>query len=57
MQKCVAEAVTVADSIIIEKMALKDEENLSKIKREIFKVIKCSNVEFKNSMSQSLGII
>ena len=39
MQKCVAEAVTIAANIILVKMALNDEENLSEIKREIIKTM------------------
>ena len=42
MQKYVAEAVTAAARMILEKMALNDEENLSERKREIFKIMKCS---------------
>ena len=42
MQNCVAAAVTAAANIILEKMALNDEENLAEIKQEIFNAIKCS---------------
>ena len=42
MQICVAAAVTAAANIILEKMALNDEENLAEIKQEIFNAIKCS---------------
>ena len=42
MQQYVAEAVTAAASVILEKMALNDEENLTEIKREILKVIEYS---------------
>ena len=34
MQQYVAEAVTAAASVILEKMALKDEENWTEIKRK-----------------------
>ena len=37
-----AAAVTAAANIILEKMALNDEENLAEIKQEIFNAIKCS---------------
>ena len=42
MQICVAAAVTAAANIILEKMALNDEQNLAEIKQEIFNAIKCS---------------
>ena len=42
MQQYVAEAVTAAASVILEKMALNDQENLSEIKRKILKVMEYS---------------
>ena len=42
MQQYVAEAVTAAASVILEKMALNDEENLTEIKLEILKVMEYS---------------
>ena len=42
MQNCVAAAVTAAANIILEKMALNDEQNLADIKQEIINTINCS---------------
>ena len=43
MQNYVAEAVTAAASIILEKMTVNDEENLSEVKRESIKIMNCSD--------------
>ena len=46
--------VTAAASVILEKMALNDEENLAEIKREILKVIDYSG-EDKQVMKQCIN--
>ena len=43
MQNCVAAAVTAAANIILQKMALYDEQNLTEIKQEIINAINCSD--------------
>ena len=47
--------VTAAASVILEKMALNDEENLAEIKREILKVIDYSG-EDKQVMKQCINM-
>ena len=54
MQQYVAEAVTAAASVILQKMVLNGKENLAEIKREILKVIDYSRESTHLDCQQTL---